>query len=168
LQESEQLKQVEGKLSAKRVRQAKIAQMAVAGKPYAEIAQDMGMRTVTPSQTVYSALGKQGAQAELSRIASESKYTVAKCLEELDAASVIATQKKIPVAMVQASMAKAKVSGLLVEQFVDLTDRSRLKDEALDTLGTLGITSEGIAPLSASSSDSEPMQAQVKDSHEQG
>jgi hypothetical protein len=162
LQESEELTQIEGKLSAKRVRQAKIAQMAVAGKPYAEIAHDMGMRTVTPSQTVYSALGKQGAQAELNRIASETKYTVAKCLEELDAASVIATQKKIPVAMVQASMAKAKVSGLLVEQFVDLTDRSRLKDEAEDTLSGLGISDTGIAPLNASLSDSDAIHVQVK------
>lgn len=115
------------------------------GKPYAEIAQEMGINTAYPSQAVYSVLKREGSQAELRQIAEKTEYTVDKCLGELDEAGEMARKRKIPAVLTQVAMSKAKVAGLLVERSeVSIVDRGGLQDRAGSTLSKLAVSASGI------------------------
>jgi hypothetical protein len=155
------------RISPRQVRHKQIVKDAIQGKSYESIAKENGLNPKFPRQDVYRVLQSPASQAELRHIAEKTEYTVDKCLEEIAEAQVMAKKHRQTTALVSALALKAKVAGLMIEKYQDITDRSSLRTEAESTLSSLGVSDAGISPLSASSSDCEPMQAQVKDSHEQ-
>lgn len=108
----------------------------VTGETLADIGRDLYPNATHPSQTVSNCLKQPTAQSEMAKIVTALDYTSDVAIQELNEAHERAKKKDRPDIEIQASMAKAKVAGLLVDKYEDVTqlDTDRLSDAAAKSL----------------------------------
>jgi hypothetical protein len=133
-----------------------VAEYVKNGQNATKAALTIGMSPKTAYSQGHTLLKRAETQAALAAFIRRKEYDAEQCLGELDKAYEVAERKQNPIAMTGASLAKAKVAGLLIERFADVTDRTGLRDRAESTLSALGVSSTGIAeivPHNATSGD---------------